>query len=428
MEAVVERFLKYVTYDTQSEENSDTVPSTKKQLILAEALRDEMIAIGLSNVRMFPSGIVFGEIPASAESEDNGTDAAGGVKKVGTAGEKQEDGVTLGFIAHMDTAEEASGSDVKPRIIEQYAGGDILLENGRVISAEVSSELEGYKGQDLIVTDGRTLLGADDKAGIAEIMTMAERLLQDDSVKHGKIVIAFTTDEEIGNGIDQFDVKDFGADFAYTVDGGRIGEIEYENFNGASAAVEIRGVSIHPGSAKGVMKNAITIGQEFDRLLPQEQRPEFTEGYEGYFYLMEFKGSTSKAELSYLIREHDAAKYEEKKQIMEQAASFIQAKYGDVLTLTIKDGYKNMKEKILPHMHLIDTAAAAFESCGVTPSVVPIRGGTDGAELSYKGLPCPNLSTGGENFHSETEYIPVQSMVKMVDVLTKIAETTCRHQ
>lgn len=399
MERVIERFLHYVKFDTQSLDGAESVPSTEKQFMLAEALVKEMKEMGIENVRMDEHAYVYGEIPANMDGA-----------------------MTLGFIAHMDTSDAASGFEVKPRIIENYQGGAIQLNEDITIDPVVSKELNDYIGQDLIVTDGTTLLGSDDKAGIAEILTMTERLLADDSIKHGKICIAFTPDEEVGRGTDFFDVEGFGADFAYTVDGGHIGELEYENFNGALAVANIKGMDIHPGSAKDVMKNAIRIAMEFDQMLPQQQRPEHTEGREGFFHLIHLEGEVGDAKLVYLIREHDWNKYEEKKAVMRKAAEYINTKYGDVLQLDIQDGYKNMKEKVLPHMHLIDDAKAAFEACGVEPRVVPIRGGTDGATLSFMGLPCPNLSTGGENFHSVREYIPVQSMTKMVDVLTELVK------
>ena len=399
MEKVIERFLHYVNFDTQSVDGAETVPSTEKQFVLADALADEMKEMGISNVRVDEHAYVYGEIPGNLVSDDV---------------------FSLGFIAHMDTSDAASGADVKPQIIENYQGGPIRLNDEITIDPELSKELHDYIGQDLIVTDGKTLLGSDDKAGIAEIMTLAERLLTDDTIKHGKICIAFTPDEEVGRGTDFFDVEGFGADFAYTVDGGHIGELEYENFNGALAVVNIKGMDIHPGSAKNVMQNAIHIGMEFNMMLPQEQRPEHTEGHEGFFHLIHFEGEVGETKMVYLIREHDWDKYEQKKAVMTAAAAYINAKYGDVLQLEIQDGYRNMKEMVLPHMHLIDDAKAAFEACGVEPKVVPIRGGTDGATLSFMGLPCPNLSTGGENFHSVREYIPVQSMTKMVDVLTEL--------
>lgn len=397
MEKAIERFLNYVTYDTQSLDGAETVPSTEKQFALASALADEMKKMGISHVRMDEHAYVYGEIPAN-----------------------MEDAMALGFIAHMDTADSASGANIKPRIVENYQGGVIQLNDEVSINPEVSKELHDYVGQDLIVTDGTTLLGSDDKAGIAEILTLAERLLADDSIRHGKICFAFTPDEEVGRGTDFFDVEGFGADFAYTVDGGHIGELEYENFNGALAVANIKGVDIHPGSAKDVMKNAIRIAMEFDQMLPQQQRPEHTEGREGFFHLIHFDGEVDQTKLVYLIREHEWDKYENMKKVMEAAAAYINQKYGDILALDIQDGYKNMKEKILPHMHLIEDAKSAFEACGVEPKIVPIRGGTDGATLSFMGLPCPNLSTGGENFHSVREYIPVQSMTKMVDVLTEL--------
>ncbi len=398
---VTERFLKYITYDTQSAVNADTVPSTEKQFGLANALAEEMREMGLQDVMVDDHCYVYGFVPANMEGQK-----------------------TLGLIAHMDTATEQSGANVNACLVENYAGGDITLSNGEKISTKVAKNLESYVGQDLIVTDGTTLLGADDKAGIAEILTVAERLLTDDSIKHGRIAIAFTPDEEVGKGASCFDVEGFGADFAYTIDGGTVGEIEYENFNAASAEVTIKGIGIHPGSAKGVMKNALTIGMEFDRMLPQEQRPEFTEGYEGFFHLLNMEGDTVSAKMNYIVREHDDDKFRDKKALMEEAAAYINQKYGDVLELKLVDGYKNMKKMIEPHMHLIATAKAAFIDCDVEPVEVAIRGGTDGATLSYMGLPCPNLSTGGENFHSITEYISIQAMEKMVDVLMEIVKLT----
>ena len=398
---VTERFLKYITYDTQSAEGLEKVPSTEKQFDLANALAEEMREMGLEGVRVDEHCYVYGFVPGNIE----------GAK-------------TLGFIAHMDTALEQSGANVNPCYIDNYAGGDITLSNGEKISTKVAKNLESYVGQDLIVTDGTTLLGADDKAGIAEILTMAERLLADDTIKHGRIAIGFTPDEEVGNGAKCFDVEGFGADFAYTVDGGTVGEIEYENFNAASAEVTIKGIGIHPGSAKGIMKNALTIGMEFDRMLPHDQRPEHTEGYEGFFHLLEMSGDVVGAKLSYIVREHDDEKFHEKKALMESAAAYINQKYEDVLELKLTDSYRNMRKMIEPHMHLIATAKAAYIGCDVEPKEVAIRGGTDGATLSYMGLPCPNLSTGGENFHSITEYVSVQAMEKMVDVLTEIVKLT----
>ena len=399
MSKITERFFRYISVNTQSDENSGEHPSTSRQFDLCRILADEMREMGLSNVRMDAEHCyVYGEIPANVET-----------------------GRTLGFISHMDTAPGPSGDASKARIVEKYDGGVIALNDTVSLDPAEFPHMKNYVGQDLIVTDGVSLLGADDKAGVAEIMTMAERLLSDPSIPHGKIAIGFTPDEEIGQGTEFFDVKGFGVECAYTVDGGAIGEIEYENFNAASAFITIRGKEIHPGEAKGKMINAAQIAAEFDRTLPQQMRPEYTEGYEGFFHLTKLNGGVAQAEMQYIIRDHDAKLFEEKKKLMAAAAEYINSKYGNVLTLEIRDAYRNMKELVEPHMYLIDDAKAAFEACGVEPNVIPIRGGTDGAVLSYKGLPCPNLSTGGHNFHSNTEYIPVQSLEKMADVLVEIA-------
>jgi tripeptide aminopeptidase len=399
MSNITERFFRYISVDTQSDENTGAHPSTSKQFDLCRMLADEMRGMGLSNVRMDDEHCyVYGEIPANTETER-----------------------TLGFISHMDTAPGPSGDASNSRIVEKYDGSVIRLNDSVSLDPAEFPEMKNYIGQDLIVTDGVSLLGADDKAGVTEIMSMAERLLSDPSIPHGKIAIGFTPDEEIGEGTAFFDVDGFGVECAYTVDGGAIGEIEYENFNAASAFITISGKEIHPGEAKGKMINAAQIAAEFDRTLPQQMRPEYTEGYEGFFHLTKLNGTVSHAEMQYIIRDHDADLFEQKKQLISAAAAYINSKYGNVLTLEIKDSYRNMKELVEPHMYLIDDAKAAFEACGVEPNVIPIRGGTDGAVLSYKGLPCPNLSTGGLNFHSCQEYIPVQSLEKMVDVLVEIA-------
>ncbi len=399
MSTITERFFRYISVDTQSDENTGTHPSTSKQFELCRMLADEMRSIGMSNVRMDEEHCyVYGEIPANTDTDR-----------------------TLGFISHMDTAPGPSGDASNARIVENYDGGVIALNGSVSLDPAEFPEMKDYVGQDLIVTDGVSLLGADDKAGVTEIMSMAERLLSDPSIRHGKIAIGFTPDEEIGEGTEFFDVDGFGVKCAYTVDGGAIGEIEYENFNAASAFISITGKEIHPGEAKGKMINAARIAGEFDRLLPQDQRPECTEGYDGFFHLLRIEAGVSSAEMQYIIRDHDAALFDRKKALMQSAADYINAKYNGVLKLEIKDAYRNMKELVEPHMYLIDDARAAFEACGVEPRVIPIRGGTDGAVLSYKGLPCPNLSTGGLNFHSCQEYIPVQSLEKMVDVLVEIA-------
>lgn len=403
MKTAIDRLLNYVSYDTESDEASESCPSTAKQLVLAEQLRQELIELGAADVRVSEFGYVFARIPATSD------------EKV----------PVLGFIAHMDTSPALSGADVKPRIVQDYDGGDIVLNEEKQIVMKVAdfSFLPGLKGEDLIVTDGTTLLGADDKAGIAEIMTMAEHLLTHPEIKHGEICIGFTPDEEIGRGADRFDVADFGADIAYTVDGGALGELEYENFNAASGKVTIHGASIHPGSAKLKMKNALLIGMEFQSLLPTFENPMYTEGYEGFYHLDVMNGSVEEAQMDYIIRDHDRSKFEEKKRFFADAAAFLNRKYGEgTVVCEIRDSYYNMKEKIEPCMYLIDTAEAAMRACGVEPNVVPIRGGTDGARLSYMGLPCPNLCTGGYNYHGKYEFIPVGSLEKTTEILVEIAK------
>lgn len=400
MSSVVERFMKYISIDTQSDEDSSSSPSTAKQFALARLLADEMKAMGVSDVRLDDEHCyVYGEIPSNTGS----------------------DIPALGFIAHMDTAPGTPGDASRARIHENYDGGVVQLNDNVVLDPDVYPELRDYTGCDLIVTDGVSLLGADDKAGVAEIMTMAERLLNDPSIPHGKIGIAFTSDEEVGRGADHFDIEGFGMDYAYTVDGGPIGGIEYENFNAAEARVIIKGRDIHPGSAKGIMKNAIRIAAELDSMLPQEQRPEYTDGYEGFFHLTQMNGCEAEAESRYIIRDHDSDLFEQKAELMRACVDALNIKYGNIITLDIREQYRNMKELIMPHMFLVDAAKEAFRANGVEPVTVPIRGGTDGARLTYDGLPCPNLSTGGLNFHSNTEYIPVQSLEKMVDVLLCLA-------
>ncbi len=402
MSKVIDRFFNYISINTEADGDKDSVPSSEGQWQLARMLKSELESMGAEGVRLDEEHcIVYAEIPANTDQK-----------------------YALGFISHMDTAPGLSGDASKARIIADYDGSIIHLNEKKQLSPDEYPELLNYIGEDIIITDGESLLGADDKAGISEIMTMAEILLHDPLIKHGKICLAFTPDEEIGEGIEYFDIEKFGADYAYTVDGGAIGEVEYENFNGGSADVVITGKNIHPGSAKGVMVSALRIAMEFDNMIPHDQRPENTEGYEGFYFLMDMEGNTDKAEMGYIIREHDSEKYEEKKALLYKAADFLNLKYNGAVEIEIRDSYKNMKEKIEPFMFLIDNAKLAFDSCGITPKVVPIRGGTDGAELSYRGLPCPNLSTGGHNFHSEMEFIPVQSMEKMVDVLLEIAKMT----
>ena len=396
-----ERFLKYVAYPTMSDSESTTVPSSAKQLVLAKALCDELLALGLRDAKVDGCGYVYATLPANTDKEVN----------------------TIGFIAHMDTSSEASDTDIKATIVD-YKGGDILLNEKENIYMRVSDYpyLENYVGQHLIVTDGTTLLGADDKAGVAEIMTAIEKIIES-GVEHGKICIGFTPDEEIGRGANHFDVEGFGADYAYTVDGGPLGDLEYENFNAAGAYVKINGVSIHPGSAKDRMKNAALIACEFNALLPENETPAKTEGYEGFHHLSSISGETELAELRYIIRDHDKVKFEAKKEMFRAAAAKINAIYGEgTAELTVNDSYFNMKEVIEENMYIIDRAKKAMTDVGVTPKIVPIRGGTDGARLSFMGLPCPNLGTGGENFHSRFEFASVEAMEKISDILVKIAE------
>lgn len=415
MTTAVERFLKYVSYDTQSDEANATCPSTKKQLLLANELKRELEEMGASDVRMSEYGYVFARIPDNTGST-SAHDASGVGQKTTIP--------ALGFISHMDTAPSLTGTNVKPRIVQAYDGKDIVLNAEKQIVMKVSEFpfLADLKDQDLIVTDGTTLLGADDKAGVAEIMTMAEYFLSHPEIPHGEICIGFTPDEEIGRGADRFDVKDFGAAVAYTVDGGPIGEIEYENFNAASGKVRIQGASIHPGDAKLKMKNALLIGMEFQILLPVFENPMYTEGYEGFYHLDEMSGNVEEAQLNYIIRDHDHEKFEQKKKFFAEAADFLNRKYGKGTVIAeVTDSYYNMKEKIEPCMYLIDIAKEAMTACGIEPEVIPIRGGTDGARLSYMGLPCPNLCTGGYNYHGKYEFIPVDSLQKTAEILVKIA-------
>lgn len=403
MSMVIENFLRYVSYDTQSEDGAECFPSSAKQFELANLLVDELTAMGAANVQLDENCYVTAEIPATSSKELP----------------------VLGFIAHMDTSPAVSGANVKPQIVKNYDGKDIVLnvEKGIVLSPDEYESLHDYVGMDIITTDGTTLLGADDKAGIAEIMAMAQYLLAHKEIAHGTIKIGFTPDEEVGCGVDYFNVEKFGADYAYTVDGGALGELEYENFNAASAKVTVNGRSIHPGSAKNKMKNALLIAMELHELLPCEQNPAYTEGYDGFFHLDGMSGDVEKTEMDYIIRDHDMQLFQNKKEIFKAACDFINIKYGKgTVELALRDSYFNMKEQIVPHMHLIDNAKAAMEALGITPLVRPIRGGTDGARLSFMGLPCPNICTGGHNFHGRFEYVPVQSMEKTVELLLKIVE------
>ncbi|MEG1878210.1 MAG: peptidase T [Pseudoflavonifractor sp.] len=398
---VIERFLHYVSFDTQSAENSDSCPSTEKQKVLGASLATELSQLGLQNAHMDDHGYVYGWLPASAGCE--------GIP-------------CLGLIAHMDTSPDASGANIQANIID-YQGGDILLnaEKQLFMRAADFESLADYKGEKLIVTDGTTLLGADDKAGVAEIFSTMEYLIAHPELRHGRIAVGITPDEEVGSGADHFDVERFGAAVAYTVDGGALGELEYENFNAANAAVYINGVNIHPGSAKNKMKNALLIGVEFMNLLPPTEIPAHTEGYEGFYHLHHMEGDETQTQLNFILRDHDRAKFEARKQYLGRAAAYLNSKYGEkTVELYMKDSYFNMKEQIEPHMYLILRARAAMEKAGVTPIETPIRGGTDGARLSFMGLPCPNLSTGGLNFHGVHEYIPVKSLEKMVEVLVNL--------
>ena len=397
MKSVSERFLRYVAFDTQSDEFSESCPSTDKQKLLGAALVEEMLAMGIEDAHMDEHGYVYGTVPGDPALP------------------------TIGLIAHMDTAPDASGSNIKARIVE-YAGGDIVLNEAEniVMKAESFGSLANCIGKHLIVTDGTTLLGADDKAGIAEIMTAAEILLASDK-PHATLKIGFTPDEEIGRGADLFDVEKFGADYAYTVDGGTVGELEYENFNAAGARVEFKGLNIHPGAAKDKMVNSQYIAMEFQSLLPAHQKPESTEGYEGFIHLTDMEGEVEHSTLRYIIRDHDLEKFLAKKKVMEDAAAFLNRKYGEgTVKLTLRDSYFNMREKIEPCMYVVERAMEAMKRVGITPKTVPIRGGTDGARLSYEGLPCPNLCTGGENYHGRFEYIPVEDMESCTRMLIEI--------
>ncbi len=396
-----DRFLKYVSYDTQSSEESSTFPSTDKQLVLLHDLAEEMKQLGMVEVSMDKNGYVMGTIPAS---------------------KGKENAPVIGFISHVDTSPDMSGHDIKPQIIECYDGGDIRLNQRLTMRVEDFPELSFFKGHTLIHTDGTTLLGADDKAGVAEIMTAAEYLLSHPEVEHGKIRIGFTPDEEIGRGVDFFDVKAFGAQFAYTVDGGMEGELEYENFNAASAKIRIQGKNIHPGYAKDKMINALQVACEINSMLPVAQRPEHTEGYEGFYHLVGLNGTVEEAEISYIIRDHDRAKFEAKKHYLQGIAALLTEKWGaGVINLQLKDQYYNMREMVEPHPEVIDKALAAMKEAGVEPIVRPIRGGTDGSRLSYMGLPCPNLFTGGMNFHGKFEYCSLTTMKRAMQVIINLA-------
>lgn len=401
-----ERFLNYVKVYTTSDDSATTVPSTKRQFDLANILVEEMKSLGLEGCKVDEHCYVYGYIPATKGHEDK---------------------PSIGLIAHIDTAPAAPGENVKPQLIENYNGEDVVLEgNNKVLSVAKFPHLKSLKGRTLITTDGTTLLGADDKAGIAEIITVCERIIKE-NIEHGKICVAFTPDEEVGRGASKFDVAGFGADYAYTIDGGIEGEISYENFNAAAANILINGVSVHPGSSKNTMINAVNVGIEFNSMLPLGEKPEYTEGYEGFYYLDSFNGNTDKASMTYILRDHDSSKLESKKSTMKLAEKLINEKYGEgTINVEIKDQYKNMVEHIKPCMHLIENATEAMKELGVTPVIEPIRGGTDGATLSYMGLPCPNLGTGGYAFHGEYEHITAEGMDICTDIIIGIIKKYAR--
>ena len=399
---VVDRFLKYVTFATQSDEESGITPSTSGQRVFAEALVKELEALGLEEISLDDNSYLMATLPSNMEDKEV---------------------PTIGFISHLDTSPDMSGEGVKPRIVS-YAGGDIVLNEAEniVLSPRMFPEMEQYIGQDLIVTDGTTLLGADDKAGVAAIISAVAYLKEHPEIKHGKIRIGFTPDEEIGAGADHFDVEKFGCEFAYTVDGGEIGELEYENFNAAAAKVVFSGRNVHPGTAKDKMVNASLLAVEFASMLPADQRPETTEGYEGFFHLTTMMGSVEQAVLQYIVRDHSLELFEQKKQLLEQITAQLNKKYPGIVSLEMHDQYYNMREIVEPKKYIVDLASEAMEAVGVKPQIKPIRGGTDGARLSFMGLPCPNLFTGGHNFHGRYEYIPIPSLQKSMETVVKIAE------
>ena len=400
MEKILDRFLRYVSVDTQSDENSQTQPSSAKQLDLLRMLRDELESMGVE-ATLDEYGYVMGTIPSNID------------RKV----------PVIGFIAHVDTSPDASGANVRPQIIKDYDGGDIELKGvpGLALKPSEFPELLAHKGETIITTDGTTLLGADDKAGVAEIMNAVQYIVEHPEFKHGEIKIGFTPDEEIGRGVAKFDVKKFGAEYAYTMDGGEVGELEFENFNAASAKIHIQGRNVHPGYAKGKMKNAILIGMELNSLLPVQQRPEFTEGYDGFFHIISFKGCVEEADFGYIIRDHDRALFEQKKEEMRKCVDYINARYGEgTAVLEMKDQYYNMRQQVEPYYFIVEKAVKAMEMEGIKPRIQPIRGGTDGANLSFMGLPCPNIFAGGLNFHGKMEFAPLESIEKASRVVLNI--------
>ncbi len=400
---IIERFLNYTQFDTQSAEDSETVPSTAKQLVFAEYLKKELEREGLSDVEMDDKGYIYATLKANTKDEIP----------------------TIGFISHYDTSPDCSGANIKPHIVNNYDGSDILLSENIIMSPKKFPELLKHTGEDLIVTDGTTLLGADDKAGIAEIVEAMCYLRDHKEISHGNIRVAFNPDEEIGMGAHHFDVEKFGCEWAYTMDGGDLGELEFENFNAASAKIYIKGISVHPGYAKGKMINANALAAEFAKMLPQDETPETTEGYQGFYHLLNIQSNVENATMSYIIRDHDRERFEDRKHQIETTAAAMNEKYGEgTVEVTLKDQYYNMKEKIDPQMHVIDLVLHAMQDCGVAPKVKPIRGGTDGAQLSFKGLPCPNIFAGGVNFHGPYEFVSIQNMQKAKEVIVKICELT----
>ena len=400
MEKIRDRFLRYVAVDTMSNEDSETQPSAEKELNLLRMLRDELVGLGVE-ATLDEWGYVMASIPSNVE----------------------EAVPAIGFIAHVDTSPDASGAAIKPQIIPDYDGSDVPLKGvpGLVLAVGDFPELLAHKGETLITTDGTTLLGADDKAGVAEIMSAVQYIVEHPEFKHGKICIGFTPDEEIGRGVVKFDVERFGADYAYTMDGGEVGELEFENFNAASASLHVQGRNVHPGYAKGKMLNAIRIAEEFDALLPPSQKPEYTEGYEGFLHIIGFKGTVEESDVTYIIRDHDSVKFEALKKTMRDCEAFINARYGTgTAVLTIKDQYRKMREQVEPHYHIVEKAVKAMEMAGIKPHIQPIRGGTDGANLSFKGLPCPNIFAGGLNFHGKFEWVTVENMEKAEAVILNI--------
>lgn len=405
---VIDRFLKYVTFDTQSDESTGVTPSTAKQMVFAQYLKTELEELGLEDISLDENGYLFATLPANVEREIP----------------------TIGFIAHMDTSPDMLGENVSPRIVEKYEGGDIVLSEADhiILSPSQFPELKDHVGEDLIVTDGHTLLGADDKAGIAEIVAAVAYLKAHPEIEHGKIRIGFNPDEEIGLGAHKFDVEKFGCKWAYTMDGGEVGELEFENFNAAAAKVHVKGRNVHPGYAKNKMINSMLVANEFVAMLPADETPATTDGYEGFFHLVGMEGEVESSTLSYIIRDHDREKFEARKSFIKVCADRLNEKYGaDTVTVELKDQYYNMRQQVEPLMHIIDIAFAAMKEAGVEPKVKAIRGGTDGAQLSFKGLPCPNIFAGGLNFHGRYEFVPVQSIEKAMNVIVKIAELTAKR-